>query len=374
MKRIALIGSTGSIGRQVISVVGAHPDKFRIVALVAYGSRELFFGQVNKLRPEAAALISGGDLPDGISGGEQAAADICALPSADIVFVACSGFAGLKFTLAALKAGKRIALANKETLVCGGELVMPLAGADGLIPVDSEHSAIWQCLNFNRAAPFKRLIITASGGAFRGKKFGTLKNVTAEQALAHPTWKMGKKITVDSATLLNKGYEVIEAHHLFGAPYSAITAVIHPQSIVHSMVEFADGAVMAQMSTPTMELPIQTALTYPERMDCNVRPMDFGSAFSLGFEPLLREDYPCYDLALKCGERGGTAPTLLNAAAEVAVGAFLRGELAFTDIYSVADALLQATPSDKITTYAELAAVDARARREANRLCGKYKR
>ena len=284
----------------------------------------------------------------------------------DVVFVACGGFAGLKYSLKAIEMGATLALANKETLVCGGDIVMPRAKT--LVPVDSEHSAIWQCLNFERRAPFDKLIITASGGPFRGRKFESLKAVTPAEALRHPTWKMGAKITVDSATLLNKGYEVIEAHHLYGAPYDRIQTVIQPQSIVHSMVQFADGAILAQMSNPTMELPIQLALTYPKRLDCNLAPLDFSRAFSLDFLPLERKEYPLYDLALSCGEAGGILPTVLNAASEVAVAAFLGGKIAFTDIYSVAARTVERSKNAVASDYDALADADLEARRLATKI------
>ncbi len=368
MKRIALIGSTGSIGRQVIAVCNAHKDRFQVVAMAANRLSPLFLQQVEAVKPAYCALVSPtAPVPKNIAVGEQAALSLCSLSEVDVVVVACSGFSGLKYSLAALKAGKRLALANKESLVCGGDLVMPLV-QDNLVPVDSEHSALWQCLHFHLGAPYQKLILTASGGAFRGKKWDELKAVTPEQALAHPTWQMGPKITVDSATLLNKGYEVIEAHHLYNAPYDRIQTVIQPQSIVHSMVEFADGAILAQMSNPTMELPIQLALTYPDRLTTSVTPMDFSQAFSLAFLPLIRKDYPCYDLALTCGEAGGIAPTVLNAAAEVAVEAFLQKKLAYTDIYTVTDKCVQATPNKKVTDYPTLAQADCEARRLANKL------
>ncbi len=356
-----------------MSVVRAHADRFRVYAMAANSSREMFLSQIAEVKPERAVLISGEECAE-YSAGEDAAKDICALPEIDIVFVACSGFAGLKYTLAAIAAGKRVALANKETLVCGGDLVMPLTKNGDIIPVDSEHSAIWQCLNFNAASAYKNIIITASGGTFRGREWNTLSGVTPEQALAHPTWKMGKKITIDSATLLNKGYEVIEAHHLYDADYGSIKTVIQPQSIVHSMVEFEDGAIMAQLSNPTMELPIQLALTYPERLECNVQPMDFSKALSLHFEPLVRENYPCYDLALTCGERGGIAPTVLNAAAEIAVGAFLSGQIAFTDIYTAALETLAKIPQARVYSYEQLEQVDGAARFAARTAVGKLAR
>jgi 1-deoxy-D-xylulose-5-phosphate reductoisomerase len=273
-----------------------------------------------------------------------------------VVLVACGGFAGLEYSLATVACGKRLALANKETLVCGGDLVMPYV--KDIAPVDSEHSAIWQCLNYNRQAKLKNLIITASGGPFKNIPFDQLKNITPQVALNHPTWKMGKKITIDSATLLNKGYEVIEAHHLYGTPYKNIKTVIQPQSIIHSMVEFDDGAILAQMSNPTMELPIQLALTYPERFECNLTPMDFTKAFSIEFMPLVRDNYPLYDLALTCGESGGVLPTALNAASEVAVYAFLNGQIAFTDIYKVAQDVVLATPYEAVKSFEQLKEVD----------------
>ena len=285
---------------------------------------------------------------------------------ADVIVVACGGFAGLKYSLKAAELNIPLALANKETLVCGGDLVMPRIKE--IMPVDSEHSAIWQCLNFDRGAKFDSLVITASGGAFRGREWNSLADVTPGEALAHPTWKMGAKITVDCATLLNKGYEIIEAHHLYGVPYEKISAVIHPQSIVHSMVRFADGVTLAQMSYPTMELPIQLALTYPERYDCALPQLDFTKALSLEFLPLNREDYPLYSLALDCGRAGGVLPTALNAASEVAVNAFLKGDLRFTDIFTVADKVVCRTADEKVQSYEQLALADRIARGLAEKI------
>ncbi|MDE6597774.1 MAG: 1-deoxy-D-xylulose-5-phosphate reductoisomerase [Clostridia bacterium] len=356
MKKIALIGSTGSIGRQVIEVVKAHPDEYKIVALVAANNRELLQKQKAELNPRLCVLA-----------GDSAALSAAGRAEADIVFNAAGGFAGLEYSLAAINAGKMLALANKETLVCGGDLVNKLAKEKGvdIIPVDSEHSAIWQCLNFDKATPVRRLIITASGGAFKGYSPEQLKGVTAEQALAHPTWKMGKKITIDSATLMNKGYEVIEAHVLYGTPYSGIEAVIQPQSIIHSLVEFEDGALLAQMSYPTMEIPIQLALSYPKRLHTSVKRMDFTTAFSLGFEPLKKGAYPCFDLAVACGQAGGTLPCALNAADEEAVKAFLENRIAFTDIYRVADGVIQSTKREEVKDFMSLTEVDRAAREKA---------
>ena len=372
MKKIALIGSCGSIGRQVADVVRRSAGEFSLCALISNRSLETFNAQIAEFKPSFAVLTDR-DAAKGIIApretkvlsGEDGALEALGECGADIVFVACGGFAGLKYSLKAVETGARLALANKETLVCGGDIIMPLVGE--LVPVDSEHSAIWQCLNFERRAPFERLIITASGGPFRGRKFADLKDVKAADALRHPTWKMGAKITVDSATLLNKGYEIIEAHHLYNAPYSRIEAVIQPQSIVHSMVEFADGAVLAQLSNPSMELPIQLALTYPGRCRSGVAKMDFTRAFSLDFMPLERGQYPMYDLALECGRRGGIMPTVLNAASEIAVGAFLRDAIGFTDIYEISADVVAATPYARAESYSQLCEADGAARRLAAR-------
>lgn len=372
MKKIALVGSCGSIGRQVADVVRRSAGEFSLCALISNRSLETFNAQIAEFKPSFAVLTDR-DAAKGIIApretkvlsGEDGALEALGECGADIVFVACGGFAGLKYSLKAVETGARLALANKETLVCGGDIIMPLVGE--LVPVDSEHSAIWQCLNFERRAPFERLIITASGGPFRGRKFADLKEVKAADALRHPTWKMGAKITVDSATLLNKGYEIIEAHHLYNAPYSRIEAVIQPQSIVHSMVEFADGAVLAQLSNPSMELPIQLALTYPGRCRSGVAKMDFTRAFSLDFMPLERGQYPMYDLALECGRRGGIMPTVLNAASEIAVGAFLRDSIGFTDIYEISADVVAATPYARAESYSQLCEADGAARRLAAR-------
>ena len=372
MKKIALVGSCGSIGRQVADVVRRSAGEFSLCALISNRSLETFNAQIAEFKPSFAVLTDRdaakgiiAPLETKVLSGEDGALEALGECGADIVFVACGGFAGRKYSLKAVETGARLALANKETLVCGGDIIMPLVGE--LVPVDSEHSAIWQCLNFERRAPFERLIITASGGPFRGRKFADLKDVKAADALRHPTWKMGAKITVDSATLLNKGYEIIEAHHLYNAPYSRIEAVIQPQSIVHSMVEFADGAVLAQLSNPSMELPIQLALTYPGRCRSGVAKMDFTRAFSLDFMPLKRGQYPMYDLALECGRRGGIMPTVLNAASEIAVGAFLRDSIGFTDIYEISADVVAATPYARAESYSQLCEADGAARRLAAR-------
>lgn len=373
--KIALIGSTGSIGRQAIEVALAQPDKFRIVSMAAASSVSLFEEQLNAVKPDYAALADAEaanslhEVPSGtrFAGGEEAALAAASYGEADVVLVAAGGFAGLKYSLEAIGAGKALALANKETLVCGGDLVMPLIKQKNLSlrPVDSEHSAIWQCLGLDLSRPFKRLIITASGGPFKNFTPEQLKCVTPAMALDHPTWNMGDKITVDSATMLNKGFEIIEAHHLFGADYGSISAVIHPQSIVHSMVEFDDGAVLAQLSHPTMKLPIQLALTCPDRAPLKGAELDFTRALSLDFSPIEAGRFPCFELALSCARAGGTLPCALNAAGEVAVRAFLSGDIKFTEIAEVIRRAAEAERGEAVTSYAQLCEVDARARRAA---------
>lgn len=371
MKTISLIGSTGSIGRQVCSVVRRYPEKFRIRSLVANSSSELFLKQVREFMPEYAALADEAEgvriahlIPDGVRFGYGRSAAEDAIAYGDIAFIAATGFAGLAYSLKAVELKKDIALANKETLVCGGELVMNQTRGAGLrlMPVDSEHSALWQALSFRTDAPFKRLIITASGGPFYGYTREQLEKVTPASALKHPTWQMGAKITIDSATLLNKGFEVIEAKWLYDAPLEKISTVVQPESIIHSMVEFEDNGILAQMSYPTMELPIQLALTYPERLDCDLRPLDFVKLGAIRFLPLEREKFPCFDLALKAAELGDNYPCALNGAGEVAVHAFLRGRIGFLSIAETIGETLAKTERMKATDYAALCETDARAR------------
>lgn len=371
MKTISLIGSTGSIGQQVCSVVRRYPEKFKIQSLVANSSSELFLKQVEEFRPAYCALVNekaGREIADKIPSGvvfgygERAAEE--AIAHGDVAFVAATGFAGLKYSLKAIEWKKDIALANKETLVCGGALVTSKIKGAGtrLMPVDSEHSALWQALNFRADAPYKRLIITASGGPFYHYTAEQLKDVTPAAALKHPTWKMGAKITIDSATLLNKGFEVIEAKWLYDAPLEKIETVVQPESIVHSMVEFEDGCVMAQMSYPTMELPIQLALTYPQRLDCGLKPLDFLSLGSIRFLPLERKRFPCFDLALTALEAGDNFPCALNGAGEVAVQAFLRERISFSGIAETMEAVLSKTERLFPDSYSVLRETDARAR------------
>lgn len=376
MKHIALIGSTGSIGTQVLSVARSYSDLFRIEALVAHSSAEKFLEQVHAFRPAYAVLADEraaervrGEMPEGVrfASGEAAAREAVSLPNVDTAFVAATGFAGLSYTLAAIGAGKDVALANKETLVCGGELVMPAierANVD-LMPVDSEHSALWQCLQFDARKPFRKLLITASGGPFYRATEEQLRHVTPQDALRHPTWNMGAKITIDSATLLNKGFEVIEAKWLYHTSLDKIEAIVHPESIVHSMVEFEDGAVLAQMSCPTMELPIQMALTYPKRLPCAVKPLDLVSLGALHFLPLERKRFPCFDLALTASEYGDNYPCALNAAGEVAVHGFLQGKIGFLQIAEAMEEALSRTERRQVTEYAVLAETDRLARKAA---------
>ena len=368
MKKIALIGSTGSIGRQTIRVVERYPDRFRVVAMAANANEELFGEQVAALRPEYAALRREGrelSAPRGVRfrRGEGAFAEACGYAAADVVVVAVTGFAGLKATLCAIEAGKDVALANKESLVVGGDLVMRRAREKGvrILPVDSEHSAIWQCLQFDRTAPYRRILLTASGGALRDVPKDRLAQVTAREALAHPNWKMGAKITVDCATMLNKGYEVMEAMHLYGASLAQIEVLIHRESIVHSMVEWEDGAVLAQMGVPSMELPIQLALTYPQRLDCGLPRVDFTALGALHFEAVEEDRYPCFVLAKECARRGGAAPCVLNAAGEVAVDAFLRGQIKYPQIAEIIEKAL-ARPVAAANGYAALEELDTAVR------------
>ena len=374
MKKIALIGSTGSIGRQVCSVVRRSPDKFKIESIVAYGSKEEFLKQVQEFNPTYAALVDEGAglsvkdlIPQRVTFayGEKAAEDGVAY--GDVAVIAATGFAGLKYSLRAIKENKAIALANKETLVCGGELVMSQIKGAGieLMPVDSEHSALWQALGFKLNAPFRRLIITASGGPFYGWTKEQLRSVTPQSALKHPTWQMGAKITIDSATLLNKGFEVIEAKWLYDCPIEKIHAVVQPESIIHSLVEFDDGGILAQMSYPTMELPIQLALTYPDRYPCGLKPMDFETLGSIRFLPLRRSDFPCFDLALSSIEKGDNYPCALNGAGEVAVKAFLEEKIPFLEIADAISYALDKTERVNATSYEALKQTDGEARAKA---------
>ena len=339
MKNIALIGSTGSIGRQVLNVVRAHPDMFSVCALVANSPSAEFLSQLSEFRPAYSALAS--TEPD-------RALHAAELEEADVVFNAAGGFAGLAYSLRAVRAGKELALANKETLVCGGDVVLGEALKSGseILPVDSEHSAIWQCMNFDKKKRVRRLIITASGGAFRGYTPEMLKSVTPEQALAHPTWRMGKKITVDSATLMNKGLELIEAMHLFSVKRENIKIIVQRESIIHSAVEFEDGAVVAQLGIPDMSIPIQYAFTCPERAATETPPLELEKIGSLSFSVPDRNTFKCLALAERAADAGGAACAALNAANEVAVGRFLAGKLSFPGIAETVERLSEGYSGD----------------------------
>lgn len=370
MIKISLIGSTGSIGRQVVDVALRHKDKFKIITLAAGGNAKLLEEQANLLHPEVIALADPEkareikELPKGTAlyTGENAVLHAVSEKS-DIVFVAVSGFAGLKPTLEGISLGKDIALANKETLVAGGEIVMKLAKEKGvrIIPVDSEHSAIFQCLGFDRDADFRKLIITASGGAFRDLPKEKIEKMKAADALRHPNWNMGKKITIDCATLLNKGLEVIEACRLYNAPLEKVEAIIHPESIIHSMVEFCDGAIMAQLGYPSMEIPIQLALTYPKRYETGVPFLSLAGK-TLHFDNIDTDRFPCFSLALDAYKKGGLYPCAMNAANEAAVMLYLEDKIKFYDIAELISYATEKAQNGEVT-YDNLVFADAEARR-----------
>ena len=364
VKRVAVLGSTGSIGRQTLDVIRAAPQRFRIVGLAAGKNQELLAEQIKEFKPE----YIGGSSENNDIGKLTSLVDInikllpldeiATSPQIDTVVVATSGRAGLRPTLAALRAGKDVALANKESLVSAGEILNDEARKNGarILPVDSEHSAIWQCLNGeNQEAA--RIILTASGGPFRQYSAEQLAEVTVAQALRHPSWQMGQKVTIDSATLMNKGLEVIEAHWLFSMPYDRIDVLVHPQSIVHSMVEFVDGSVKAQLSYPDMRLPIQYALSYPERLPNPHLPrIDWSQVRNFDFEPPDYDRFPCLKLAIEAGKQGGTYPAVLCAADEVAVELFLAGRIRFTDI---AGAIEQTLERHKVIAQPTLEEIEA---------------
>jgi len=347
---ISIVGSTGSIGTQTLDVVSQDPEGYDVVALGAQRSVDLLVEQAHVFHPKVVAIgdaTLAGELASRLPPGIEVVAGTAGLASigtlADVVVNGVVGFAGLVVTLAALEAGRRLALANKESIIAGGPVVARVRHTPGaeIIPVDSEHCAVHQCLRSGRADDVARLLLTASGGPFRGRKADELAAVEVAEALAHPTWTMGPKITVDSSTLMNKGLEVIEAHELFGVPYDAIDVVVHPQSIVHSMVEFVDGAVVAQLSMPDMRLPIGYALAYPARLGTPFGAIDWSALSVLEFEAPDRSTFPCLDLAYQAGRTGDLAPAWLNAANEVAVEAFLAGRMAWPGIAEVVEATLE---------------------------------
>lgn len=366
---VAILGATGSIGQSALRVLERHPDRFHVVALTAHGNAEALSALVATWRPEMTGLVNASRAKAGWCTGSECLVQAATHPGADIVLNAVVGAAGLDATLSALRAGKRVALANKESLVIGGDLVMQAAREHGgtLVPVDSEHSAILQCLAGRRSEDVRRLVITASGGPFRSWSSERIAAATVSDALNHPTWRMGSKITVDSATLANKALEVIEAHHLFGVPYDRIDVVVHPQSIVHSFVEFIDGSTLAQMGVPSMELPVLFALTYPERvMDTGVPTYDPVAHATLAFEPVRHNDFPMLHLGIEAGRQGGASAAVYNAANEVAVAQFLDGRLRFMDIARTVTNALDALSALPGRSLDDLLAADGAARRFVN--------
>jgi 1-deoxy-D-xylulose-5-phosphate reductoisomerase len=379
VKRLVVLGSTGSIGIQALDVVRSSPDKeLRVVALSAGNAWEQLIAQARGFGarrialadPDAAARASETWTDGEVLSGPDGLVRLISEAGCDLVLNGIVGSAGLVPTVAALGEGIDLALANKESLVVGGDLVMQLAEATGasIIPVDSEHSALHQLLGAERPGTVDRLIITASGGPFRGRRAAELEDVTVEQALAHPTWEMGGKITVDSATLMNKALEVIEAHHLFGMPYELIEVVVHPQSIIHSLIALCDGATLAHLGYPDMRVPISYALHHPERVDVPVRPLDLVELGALTFEAVDEDTFACLRLGRAAARAGGTGPCTLNAANEVAVHAFLARRLRFLDIAAVIEETLARLPAAQVRSFDSLADADAQARRIAAEL------
>lgn len=369
-RKISIIGSTGSIGRQALEVIEKLQDKFEIIALAGGHNTELLKQQAEKFKPKYISISANPELVSGshnakVYQGEEGLEKICSDKENDIILVACSGKIGLRPTLTAIKNGINIALANKETLVMAGDIVMKEAKKYGvkIIPVDSEHCAIHQCIkDINQV---DKLIITASGGPFLHKSIEDMKNATVEQALAHPRWNMGKKITVDSATLMNKGLEIIEAHHLFGFDYDDIDVVVHPQSVVHSAIEYVDGSVIAQLGLPSMHIPIQYAITYPERFEgIKSKSFSFADIARLDFEKPDYKKFPTVKLAYKMGRMGGTATVCMNAANEEAVFAFLDGKIKLYNIYEITKKMCDEHTVIPNPTIDEIFAVDAQIRQK----------
>jgi len=395
MRRIAVLGSTGSIGKNTLDVVARHRDRFRVTALAAGKNDRALLEQCVAFRPahavlsdaaaaeRLAAAVRAHGLATEVHQGNEALERIVALEAVDVVMAAIVGAAGLPATLAAARAGKDVLLANKEALVMSGALFMAAMaqGRGGLLPIDSEHSALLQALPRDfvcgragelERAGVRRLLLTASGGPFRTTPVDRLERVTPAQACAHPNWVMGPKISVDSATMMNKGLEVIEAHWLFGAPLEAIEIVVHPQSVIHSMVEYRDGSVIAQLGTPDMRTPIACALAWPARIESGVAPLDFAACGSLAFEHVDGGRFPCVGLAREAIRQGGTAPAALNAANEAAVEAFLAGRLPFTGIADVIERVLGETPVEPLVSLDQVYAADLEARALASRFISRH--
>lgn len=375
-KRVCVLGSTGSIGTQTLDVARRHPEFVKIVALSANTQAELLLEQAREFSVEHAVLANVeiaeawrarfAEIGATLHAGSEAIVEPCNLSEVDMVVNSLVGAAGMQASYATLVAGKQLALANKESLVVGGDVLMPLSTHETLLPIDSEHGAIYQCLLGEDPAEVTRLWVTASGGPFRGKKAADLQNITVEQALSHPTWNMGRKISIDSSTLMNKGLEVIEAHHLFAMPYDKIAVVVQPQSAIHSMVEFTDGSVKAHLGTTDMRIPIQFALSYPARWSAPVEPLDFRTLGSLEFEAPDLGTFRCLALAIEAGTTGGTLPAVMNAANEVAVAAFLAEQIPYLGIAELVErAMNHAVREGSVqaaTSIDQLLAIDAETR------------
>lgn len=375
-KRVCVLGSTGSIGTQTLDVARRHPEFVKIVALSANTQAELLLEQAREFSVEHVVLANAeiaeawrarfAEIGATLHAGPEAIVELCNLPEVDMVVNSLVGAAGMQASYATLVAGKQLALANKESLVVGGDVLMPLSTHETLLPIDSEHGAIYQCLLGEDPAEVTRLWVTASGGPFRGKKAADLQNITVEQALSHPTWNMGRKISIDSSTLMNKGLEVIEAHHLFAMPYDKIAVVVQPQSAIHSMVEFTDGSVKAHLGTTDMRIPIQFALSHPARWSAPVEPLDFRTLGSLEFEAPDLETFRCLALAIEAGTTGGTLPAVMNAANEVAVAAFLDEQIPYLGIAELVErAMNHAVREGSVqaaTSIDQLLAIDAETR------------
>ena len=377
MRDLVILGSTGSIGVQALEIVAANPGVFNVVAISAYGSNPAaIIEQARTYKVQVIGVVKGAEeIREALPGvtvidGPNAASEIAAI-TCEVVLNGITGSIGLGPTLAALEVGNKLALANKESLVAAGELVMSKASENQLIPVDSEHSAIWQSAMAGKKSEIAKLILTASGGPFRNRR--DLSDVTIAEALAHPTWAMGQVVTINSATLMNKSLEIIEAHYLFDMPYRQIEAVIHPQSIVHSMVEYVDGSTLAQLSPPNMKGPIAYAINWPVRLPGATKTMDWSQAHTLEFEPIDNERFPVIELARRCGELGGGLPAIFNAANEVAVAAFLAGQISFNSIIESVDLAVQKLGSavNPIRDLADVSAIENDARKVAGEILEK---
>ncbi|HPX60989.1 MAG TPA: 1-deoxy-D-xylulose-5-phosphate reductoisomerase [Deltaproteobacteria bacterium] len=381
MKKLSILGSTGSIGVSTLEIVAAHPDRFQVIALTAGKNLELLASQIRQFSPRIAAVASEADVPrlkelcDGLKveilGGVQGLVTAATADETEMVVAAIVGAAGLVPTAAAIRAGKDIALANKETLVTAGHIFMEMVDAEGvkLYPVDSEHSAVFQSMEGHRRQDISRIILTASGGPFLNTAMEQLAGVTVHDALNHPNWSMGRKITIDSATMMNKGLEVIEAHWLFNTPMEKIAVNIHPQSIIHSMVEYVDGCVMAQLGMPDMKAPIAYALSYPERITSGIKPLDLTELNGLTFFKPDLEKFRCLALAYQSITAGQSMPAVMNAANEIAVEAFLDGRIPFMQISRVIESTMQAHPAHKISSIEEVLEADTWGRRTAASIC-----